>query len=128
MIVTACEASSTVAVVKETVTDLPEELGRRSAAAIVRDTPETWPPIEPESTPSLTRSLLVLTVMPFLLPDVGEPMVKPTSVITAGEPAAKIAPEGTVNTMKDGPVVTEERAPLVDMTDSAGPAKKNPMG
>ncbi len=68
--------------VKDNVAVLPLAYGTRSAAAIVSDTPVTCPPNEPVGVPGLTKSLLVLTVMPVGLPAVGGPNVTPLSVNT----------------------------------------------
>ncbi len=56
--------------------------GKRSAAAIVSDTPVTCPPSAPDGAPALAKSLLVLTVMPVGLPAVGGPNVTPLRVRT----------------------------------------------
>ncbi len=73
---------SGVAIVNANVTDLPLAYGTRSAPAIVSDTPVTCPPNEPDGAPALTKSLLVLMVMPVGLPAVGGPNVTPLRVRT----------------------------------------------
>ena len=78
---------SAVARVNANVTDLPVASGKRSPAAIVKDTPVTCPPSEPDDDPTLCKSLLVLTVMPVALPDVAGPNVTPLRVRTCA-PAA----------------------------------------
>ena len=75
--------------VNANVTDLPLASGTRSAAAIVNETPVTCPPSDPDGTPALTNSLLVLTVMPVGLPAVAAPNVTPLRVSTCA-PAAKL--------------------------------------
>ena len=80
-----------VAMVKANVTDFIVAQGMRSAAAMAKDTPVTWPPSEPEDTPALIESLLVLTVMPLAFPAVAGPNVTPPRVTTYA-PAAKVLP------------------------------------
>ena len=73
-------ADSAVIIVKAKVTDLPVPCGTRSAAAIISDTPVTRPPSDPDGAPALSKSLLVLTVMPVSLPAVAGPNVTPLMV------------------------------------------------
>ena len=80
---------SAVVMVKASVTALPVASGTRSAAAIVSDTPVTWPPSDPDGAPALTKSLLVLTVMPVALPAEAGPNATPLRVTTCA-PAAKL--------------------------------------
>ena len=77
--------------VKANVTDFIVAQGMRSAAAMAKDTPVTWPPSEPEDTPALIESLLVLTVMPLAFPAVAGPNVTPLRVTTYA-PAEKVLP------------------------------------
>ncbi len=80
---------SDVSTVNANVTDLPPASGTRSPAAIIKDTPITCPPSEPDGDPALCKSLLVLTVMPVALPDVAGPNVRPLRVIVC-DPAAML--------------------------------------
>ena len=80
-------AVSAVMMVKANVTDLPVASGTRSDAAIVNDTPVTRPPSDPDGTPTLLKSFVVLTVME--LPDVAGPNVISLRVSTC-DPAAKL--------------------------------------
>ena len=81
---------SAVMMVKANVTDLPVASGTRSDAAIVNDTPVTCPGVtDPDGAPLLTKSFVVLTVMPVGLPDVAGPNVTPLRVSTC-DPAAKL--------------------------------------
>ena len=82
-------AVSAVIIVKANVTDLPVASGTRSDAAIVNDTPVTCPPSDPDGTPTLMESFVVLTVMPVGLPGVAGPNVTPLRVSTC-DPAAKL--------------------------------------
>ena len=77
-----------VAMVKVSVTDLPDANGTRSAAAMVKLTPVTWPPSAPDAAPTETRSVLVATEMPLALPALGAPIVTPDTVTVC-------APEAT---------------------------------
>ena len=80
-------AVSAVMMVKANVTDLPVASGTRSDAAIANDTPVTCPPSDPDGTPTLLTSFVVLTVIE--LPVVAGPNVTPLRVSTCA-PAAKL--------------------------------------
>ena len=90
-----------VAVAKVKVMVFPVAPGMRSAAAMVKETPVTWPPSVPVSTPTLAKSLLVDTVIPVALPTVAAPNVTPLRV-------TRCIPGGTyevvVKTTEDAPV------------------------
>ena len=81
---------SAVVMVKASVTALPVASGTRSAAAMIHETPRTRTFIkDPDGAPALTKSLLVLTVMPVAFPAVAGPNVTPIRVTTCA-PAAKL--------------------------------------
>ena len=80
MIVTDCPAARAVCVVNDTVTALLLRRGTRSAAAIVKLTPMTWPPRA--GYPQVPAwSVLVLTLMPLDEAEMGPPMVAPVRVM-----------------------------------------------
>ena len=133
--------------VKANVTDFIVAQGMRSAAAMAKDTPVTWPPSEPEDTPALIESLLVLTVMPLTFPAVAGPNVTPLRVTTYA-PAEKVLPtpidmedvetEDTVNNRPGAVAVVggaanvgvglEEQTALKEEPEPSGPGKHWPLG
>ncbi len=86
-----------VARVKPTETDMPVAKGMRSVGAIIQVTFETTPPIAPDATPVLTRSMLVDTVIPHDEPAVAPPRLEPERVTVYGPLGIK--PLWTVRTM-----------------------------
>ncbi len=71
---------SAVARVNANVTDLPVASGKRSPAAIVKDTPVTWPPRA--GYPQVpARSVVVLTLIPLEEAEMGPPIVAPVRVM-----------------------------------------------
>ena len=57
----------------------------RSATAMAMETPCTWPPMFPDGTLALWRSVVVETKTPVGLPGVGFPIVKPV-IVTVYDP------------------------------------------
>ncbi len=111
---------------KEIVTCLSVEAETRSAAAMVKETPVTWPlPSEPESTPTLVKSLLVDTVIPVALPTVAAPNVTPLRV-TRCIPAA--AGAMVVKTTEDAPVGLPFPKAPVEIAATAEPGIMKPVG
>ena len=66
--------------VKVMKTVWPVDAGTRMAGKPDIDTLVTWPPMGPEDTGALSKSLLVDTVMPVALLAAGDPMFTPDSV------------------------------------------------
>ena len=114
-----------VAVAKVKVMDLPVAPGTRSAAAMVKETPVTWPPRAPDVTPTLAASLLVDTLIPVVLPTVAGPKVTPLRVIP--EMPAGTATE-VVKTTEDEPPNIVGKAPMEDAAAGGGPVTMKPMG
>ena len=90
---------------KTTVTALPVAPGRRSAAAMVIETPVTWPPSGPEETPTLVASLtvpelctVVPTVTPLIFVEVSPtaPPITALVSVTVVEPAVRAAAKVSV--------------------------------
>lgn len=77
---TVSEDLRMVCVVKEIVTDPVVNPGMRSVKAMAILTPVTWPPMFPDGTPALWRSVEVETETPVGFPVVGAPIVKPVIV------------------------------------------------
>ena len=75
--------------VKVMKTVWPVDAGTRTAGKPDIDTLVTWPPMGPEETGALAKSLLVDTVMPVALLAAGDPMVTPDSVTMMAAAAGK---------------------------------------
>ena len=80
MLLPAASAPPAV-VVKENVAAVPALPATRSDAAIANEALVTWPPMTPDAAPADgIKSALVLTTMPFKLPAVALPIIKPVTV------------------------------------------------
>ena len=96
------EPERAVKMLKLTVMGLLAARGMRSVSAIIQLTPLISPPSEPEGTPGLLLSLIVLTLIPDDEPGVAAPIVAPARVTVTG-PETMLAELANVKTMLAGP-------------------------
>jgi len=87
LIVTTSSFTRAVRVVKVTVTGFLTAAGERSPDAMVIPAPVTCFPIAPEGAPVLSKSFVVLTLIPVKDPAVGMPMVTPVKTSVYFDPA-----------------------------------------
>ena len=119
--------TSVLPVLKVNVIAFPVAPATRSRAAIVNEADWTWLPMEPEALPEEAASLLVETVIPVVLPVLGNPMVTPPRVTVKAVFLAKSC--AVVSITEVAPKAeTAERLLCAGVMVGVTPPKKNPLG
>ena len=114
-------------VLKVNVIAFPVAPATRSRSAIVNEANWTWLPMEPEALPGEAASLLVETVIPVVLPVLGNPMVTPPRVTENSVFWAKVV--AVVSITEVAPKAeTAERLLCAGVMVGVTPPKKNPLG